>query len=83
MEKILIRLYVPVIDETFDLFVPLDLKIRDLAAVIAKGVSDLSSGSYVVSGFELMSCRNPDRLLDPNLTLQEYSIPDGAEMMLL
>ena len=83
MDKILIRLSVPALGKEFDLFVPVNLEIRLLIGILAEGVSVLSSGRYNLSGEEMLNQRLPDRLLDPGKTLAEYSVEDGADLVLL
>lgn len=83
MDKILIRLSVPVLGNEFDLFVPVNLKIRLLTGILAEGVSELSNGRYILSGEEMLNQRTPNRLLDPEKTLAEYMVEDGADLVLL
>ena len=83
MDKILVKVIAPAVGESYDLFVPLDVEIGQLTAIIAKGVADLSSGKYVASGSELLSRLTPECLLNPAYTLRQYSVPDGAELMIL
>ena len=45
MNKILIKLYVPAVNQTFDVFVPVDLAIRELIKVLVNGVNDMRDGT--------------------------------------
>ena len=54
MEKTLINLYVPSVQEEYDLFAPADMKIRELVGVLAIGVKDLSNGHYRISNKEML-----------------------------
>lgn len=83
MSDILIKLYVPVIDSEYDLFVPGDVRIEQVINLLAKGVADMNNGQYTASGHELLIVRAPDRLLNPALTLRSYGISDGSVLMML
>ena len=83
MEKILVGLFVPAVNRHMDLFVPQNSRIGSLTEILAKGVSDLSDGRYCVSGCELLSLKDPDALLNPALTLADYGIQDGAQLILM
>ncbi len=83
MEKILIKLFVPAINRTFDLFVPVDLEIAELVRVIVSGVDYLCNGLYVPSNEEMLNAKDPNILFDPNLTLYSYGIKDGSELILI
>ena len=83
MEKILVGLFIPAVKLHMDLFVPQNSRIGVLTEILARGVADLSDGRYCVSGYELLSTREPDALLDPALTLADYGIQDGAQLILM
>ncbi len=82
MDKILICLQVPAISRSFDVFVPLDMKINELTEVIVKGVVEMSDNSYISSNEENLNLKN-NILLNPLLTLQSYGIKDGEEIFLI
>ena len=54
MEKILINLYVPAIDKSYDLFAPKDLNIGSLVQMFSNSIQELSDGQYSISGFEML-----------------------------
>lgn len=82
MGKILICLKVPAISRSFDLFVPIDMKIDELTKIITKGVVEMSNNSYIASNQENLNLNN-NILLNPQLTLQSYGIKDGAIIFLI
>ena len=83
MEKKLVGLYVPAVQERFDLLVPTDLDIASLTVLLTNGVEELCGGSYSSSHQELLSLRQPDMLLHPRLTLGDYGVENGAQMVLM
>lgn len=83
MDKLLIRLWVPAVQETFDLFVPADMTISELIKVLVRGVEDLCGGKYESSRREMLNSADPDLLLHPDRTLSYYGIKNGAELVLM
>lgn len=83
MDKILVSLFVPLVQEKYDLFVPVDLDVGSLTSVLANSVQDLCNGRYSVSGKERLIRTLPDAVLDPLKTFSEYDINDGTELMLI
>ena len=83
MNKILVGLSVPAINWHADLFIPPEAQIAQLTAVLAEGVADLSDGRYTVSENELLTLRDPDKLLQPDKCLSDYGVQDGAQLVLL
>ena len=82
MAKILIGLYVPSIEEKFDVFVPDDLPIGELCALLADGLEQTTDGHYKASGNELLCLTGPDQLLSRTQTLYEYMVEDGDQLAL-
>lgn len=83
MEKRLIGLYVPAVQERFDLLVPMDLDIASLIGLLVNGVEEICAGRYAPSHQELLSMRHPDMLLQPGMTLADYGVEDGAQFVLI
>ena len=83
MGKILVNLAVPAISDSFDIFVPSDLAIHKLIPVIADGVRDITDRRYNSSSCEMLMRLEPALLLNPQNTLGDYDIHDGAKLMLL
>ena len=83
MEDLLVNVKVPSIQENYDIFVPSDLRIARLTEVLSEGVRELTNGRYQRSGKEMLMLLDPDTLLDPEKTLPDYQVENGAQLMLL
>lgn len=82
MRKTLIGLYVPAVQEHFDLLVPADLEISSLTDLLMSGVTELCRGRYTPSEKGMLTLRDPEMLLHPDRTLENYGIEDGAQLAL-
>ena len=83
MNKNLIELHIPAIDEHFDIFVPVDVSIKELIEIIASGVSEITDGKYIASKCEQLCLKEPIGILNPALTLQDYGIKNGMRLYLI
>ena len=83
MDKSLVGLSIPAISQQYDFFVLPSTVIGVLTGVLAKGVAELSDGRYQVSGKEMLILREPDMLLNPAMTLADYGVQDGAQLVML
>lgn len=83
MNKALVEICIPAIGECFDIFVPVDIPIKDLTRVIASGVMEITSGRYVSTEQEYLCLNAPPGLLNPALTLQDYDLKDGMQLYLI
>lgn len=83
MNKVLVEIYIPAIGEHFDIFVPVDVSIRDVTKVITDGVVEITNGKYVASNCELLCLKEPAGLLDPSCTLGDYGVKVGTQLYLI
>lgn len=83
MGKKLIGLYVPAVQERFDLLVPVDVEIAELIRLVTGGVCELCGGQFTPSGQETLSLRRSALPLHPGKTLADYGVEDGAQLILI
>ncbi len=83
MEKILVNVFVPVLESSFDVFVPVDVPISSVIAVVSEGVIDLEGYRYSGTGMEQLMVAEPPMLLSPERTLEQYGVCDGSRLILL
>lgn len=69
MNKVLIKLYVPYLDTTFDIFIPVNEFIWRINKLIVKSVSDLTEGifptekNYIIINTETGNIYNPNDIV--------------------
>ena len=83
MEKILVRLIIPAIEQEHDMYIPGSLTVSELTALIVRAVNEISGHSYVSSGNEVLCYRERDILLDPGMTAFDYDINNGDHIVLI
>lgn len=83
MNKVLVEVHVPAIGEHFDIFVPVDVPIRDVTKVITDGVVEVTNERYVASNRELLCMKAPAGLMDPLCTLEDYGVKIGMQLYLV
>lgn len=82
MEKLLVTIEVPSVEQSFDLVVPETLTPQLLIQLLYQLLAELTSNAYVPSGTELL-CRREDRSVLPiDLPLNEIGIRMGDHLIL-
>lgn len=81
--KILINVYVPAIEMKYDILVPSFLRIKNITALIAETVENLSNHIYISSGAECLCSADKNILLRPNATLEQYGIQNGDHLVMM
>lgn len=82
MDKILVSVYVPSLQERFDLFIPMMLTMEELSGLIANGLVELTGSRYEPSGTEMLCLKEPPTLLHQKKTPEEFGLRNGDELIL-
>lgn len=83
MEKILIDLYVPSIQKTYNLMVPDSMDCKELTQLLAQAVENLAGGKYYASEQEVLFSQKQQLVLKSGNDLKDYSIGQGDVLYLL
>ncbi|MCA1030229.1 methyltransferase [Bacillus timonensis] len=83
MGKILIEVFVPSIEKTFDVFIPLNLKLHEVELLISGAIADLSNGYFIRSEDTVLCDREKGIILDINQSAMELGFKNGTTLMLI
>ena len=81
--KVLIKLIVPELDTTFDLFIPVNEVIWKVKKLIIKSVSDLSYGELDLEKEYVLFNKATSTFYDNNLIVMDTDIRNATELVLL
>ena len=82
MDKILIELYVPSINENYDVFIPTSRKRYEVENMLSKMIEELSLNRY--SNNENILCYFEDgKIINRNLRVIDCKITNGTKLMLI
>ena len=79
--KVLIKLYVPEIEETYELSIPVNRHVGEIANFLAKIVNILSK-VYPLKQNASLCNRRSGIIYDQNLVIRESDIRNGTELVL-
>lgn len=83
MNEVLVKLYVPVIDEQYDIWIPLDKDIYTIIMLLTKSVNELTKGYYKPDTMPYLYDRITAKVFDINLKVIETEIRNGTELVML
>jgi len=83
MNKVLINLYVPMLEKRFDVKIPLDKKLYKVVYLFIKAIYEISDGYYVPEDFPQLYEKWTAHKYDLNLTVRENHINNGTEIILI
>lgn len=83
MNKILVKLYVPMIEAQYDIFIPANRKIYNVIKLLAKAVFELSGGNYRPEEMPYLYDKLTAKAYDVNISVKESTIRNGTEVILI
>lgn len=83
MSKILIELFVPSTNSSYDMFIPQDVQMCEILVLIKKAISELSDGRFVADDNTLLCTREDGTILNINLSAYELEIQNSSKLMLI
>lgn len=83
INKVLIKLYVPELDYTFDIFIPVNEVIWKIKKLILKSIYDLTGGSIDINKEYVLLNKNTSKYYDNNSIVINTDIRNATELIML
>lgn len=83
MNKVIVNVYVPILNISYDIFIPVQLQIFEVTELVKKAVFELSEGRFMPTFDTAISIRASGEILDINSTVFELGIGNGTKLMLI
>ena len=83
IDKVLVKLYVPYLDDYYDIFIPVNEYVWKINALIAKSISDLSEGVFPSNKKYAIMNTTTGNIYNPNDILINTDIRNSTNLILL
>jgi len=83
MDKVLVEIYVPVLDKAYDVFIPLSSPMYEVLELVKKAIRELSDGRFWTDENTILCSREDGVIVNINLTVYELEIKNGTKLMLI
>ncbi len=83
MNKVLVSVYVPLIEQEYDLLIPINRKIGLIKKIIGNSIIELSDGNYQIDGYFNLYNKKTNRVYDDDAFVINTDIRNGEKLMLL
>ena len=80
--KILVIVYVPMIEKSFDMYIPVVRRIGSVKKLIVKIVEESSDGAFVDDGCKHLYYKSNGVALDENQYVKQSDIKNGTRLVL-
>lgn len=83
MEKVLVKIYVPMLEKIYDIWIPSHKKIGNVILLLTKIINELNDGEYKVKKMPILYDKATAEIFDVNLSIKESTIRNGTELVLI
>lgn len=83
MDKVLVKLYVPIVDESYEVWIPLNKKISDVIIMLSKGVNELKNGFYQPDEMPVLYNRTTGKQYEMDVIVEDSDIKNGTELVMV
>ena len=81
--KILVELDVPIIEKSFDLYIPINKKIGTIKKLIEEELVDLTEKSYNISESTNLYSKDTGEIYEVNKTVRDTDLKNGSRIILM
>lgn len=81
--KILIRLYVPLIEKSYDLYIPINKKIGTIKKLIEKALIELTNNNYIITKESNFYSKSTGQIYNVNHTVRDTDLKNGSQIILI
>ena len=81
-DKILVMVYVPLIEKNFDIYIPTTKKIGTIKKLILSIILEQTSGIFVDDNTKHLYDKESGEILDDNLYVRDSIIENGTKIIL-
>ena len=83
MNKAFIIVEVPLIEERYEVYIPIGKKIHKVSSILSKAVSELSGGHYPIKKDAMIYSKLTGKPYNINMTVKDSDIRNGSEIILI
>lgn len=81
--KILIELYIPLIEKNYDLYIPINKKVGTVKKLIEEGLLELTDNAYIIKEDSNFYSKETGEIYDVNKSIRETDLKNGSRIILI
>lgn len=83
MNKVLVKMYVPIIEQQYDIWLPLNKRIYNVIILVTKAINEFTDGNYMPEKIPILYDKLTAIPYDVNLRVVDTNIRNGTELILI
>lgn len=83
MDKVLVKVYVPMLEKIYDVWIPSHKRIYNVIDLLIRAVNELNDNCYRPDKLPMLYDKLTAEVYDINLSIKDSTIRSGTELVLL
>lgn len=83
MNQILVRLYVPNLEKSYDVWIPAQRRIANVIILLLKAINELNFNIYKPTYFPMLYNKDTAKMYEPNVLVKDSGIRNGTELIII
>ncbi len=83
MNEVLVKLYVPKIEEQYDIWIPVNKTIYTIITLLVKSVNEFTKGYYLPEKMPYLYDKTTAKVFDINVRVIDSEIRNGTELIMI
>lgn len=83
MTRILIDVYLPAAQKSYDILIPADMYLAQVTALVSEAISQLTESLYSADKASILCDRESGEILNINMTAWNLGLRNGSKLMLI
>lgn len=83
MNRVLIKVYVPLLERNYDVWIPVNKKIYEVIINLVKGINSINKIEYDIKEIPNLYDKESSEIYDINVKVIDTNIRNGSEVILL
>lgn len=83
MNRVLIRVYIPLLEKKYDVWVPINKKVYEIIINLIKGINSINKIEYDMREIPNLYDKESSEVYDINIRIIDTNIRNGSEVILL
>ena len=81
--KVLVILYVPVLDKEYNCFIPVNKKVQNVVNLLVKALYEMNDNNFDLEHSHTLYLKESGKELNKNLRLRETNVKNATELVII
>lgn len=83
MDKVIVKIYFPIAEEIYDVWIPLNQSIYKVIVMLVKGINELNNDEYIQDSIPILYNKTTGLSYNVNDLIKNTDIRNGTELILI